>query len=196
MPNNYEAMVIGVSAGGFNALPVLLTRLPEHWPIPVIVVQHRMASPDNYMITAFDRNCALLVKEADEKEKITPGTVYIAPADYHLLVEKNRTFSLSVDEHVRYSRPSIDVLFETAADAYEDGLIGIVLTGANADGSEGIIKIKAHGGVTIAQNPDTAEVEMMPLSAIATKSVDFVLALEDIAPFLMDLLEGKHDSSV
>ncbi len=195
MQNVYEAVVIGVSAGGFKALHTLLSGLPENFSIPVIIVQHRLAYSDNYLVTSLNKLCCLSVKEADEKEKIKPGTIYLAPADYHLLVEKNKTFSLSTDEFVCFSRPSIDVLFETATDAYKAGLIGIILTGANADGSKGIQIIKEAGGVTISQDPDTAEVDMMPLSAIATKSVDFILALEDISSFLKDLLEGKHDIS-
>ena len=193
MRNQYEAVVIGVSAGGFKALHLLLSSLPESFSVPIIIVQHRMASPDNFMVASFDKKCRLNVKEADEKEKIMAGCVYIAPADYHLLVEKDRTFSLSIEDFVCFSRPSIDVLFDTAADAYKTHLIGIILTGANSDGSQGIRKIKASGGVTIAQDPETAEVNMMPLSAIATKSVDFILALEDISQFLEDLLEGRHD---
>lgn len=193
MRNNYEAVVIGVSAGGFKALHVLLSGLPGNFSVPIVIVQHRRSSLDNYMVTSLNRHCRILVKEAEEKEKIMPGTVYIAPADYHLLVEKDRTFSLSVDEHVCFSRPSIDVLFETAADAYKECLVGIILTGANADGSAGIRKIKAGGGLTIAQDPATAEVKVMPLAAIATKSVDFILALQDIPTFLKDLLEENHD---
>ncbi len=193
MRNHYEAVVIGVSAGGFKALHVLLSGLPEYLPVPVMIVQHRQISSDNYFVTSLDKSCRLSVKEADEKEKIMPGIVYIAPADYHLLVEKDKTFSLSVDEHVCFARPSVDVLFETAADVYKAGLIGIILTGANFDGSAGMQKIKASGGLTISQDPENAEVDIMPLAAIATKSVDFVLGLEDIAQFLRDLLEEQND---
>lgn len=190
MRNNFEAVVIGVSAGGFKALQVLVSGLPENLPVPLIIVQHRMASTDNYMVTSLDKKCRLSVKEADEKERILPGTVYIAPADYHLLIEKDRTFSLSTDEPVCYSRPSVDVLFETAADVYKSALIGIILTGANADGSQGIKKIKKLGGVTIAQDPKTAEASMMPLCAIQTNSVDYIVSLENISLFIRDLLEG------
>lgn len=194
MSDQYEAVVIGVSAGGLKALRLLLGALPADFPAPVIIVQHRMATVDNYLVTYLDSCSPLKVREAEDKEPITAGRVYIAPADYHLLVEKDRTFSLSLDELVSFSRPSIDVLFETAADVYRQGLIGIILTGANADGSMGIQKIKAMGGVTIAQHPDSAEVKIMPLAAIATKAVDFILTLPDMPSFITNLLEGNHDS--
>ncbi|WP_028585325.1 chemotaxis protein CheB [Desulfogranum mediterraneum] len=194
MQNHYEAVVIGVSAGGFRALHTLLSELPDHFTLPVMIVQHRKASAENYLVTSLNKNCRLLVKEADEKEKITSGTVYLAPGDYHLLVEKDKTLSLSIDEPVCYSRPSIDVLFETAAATYQAGLIGIILTGANSDGSAGIRSIKAGGGLTISQHPETAEADTMPLAAIATKAVDYILTLQEISPFLNDLLEQSHET--
>ncbi len=193
MQMRYEAIVIGVSAGGMKALSVVLSALHENLPAPVVIVQHRMDSPDNYLITYLDNRSHNMVKEAEEKEQLKEGVVYVAPANYHLLIEKSRTFSLSVDELVCFARPSIDVLFETAAATYKDKLIAIILTGANSDGSEGVRKVKDAGGLTIVQNPETAESAVMPLAAIATKSVDFVLELEDIAIFLQDLLEGNHD---
>ncbi len=189
MSYDIQAVVIGVSAGGFHALHAILPSLPEVFPIPVIIVQHRMAGSDNFLVESLNSKCRLKVKEPDDKEKINPGTVYMAPSDYHLLIEKDRSFSLSVDKPKCYARPSIDVLFETAAQTYKAHLIGIILTGANSDGSEGIAKIKACGGLTIAQAPKTAKVNIMPLSAIATKSVDFILPLEDIPSFLTGLLE-------
>lgn len=195
MQHHFEAIVIGVSAGGFKALHCLLSELDANFSIPIIIVQHRMASADNYIVTSLNSRCSLTVKEADEKESIMQGTVYIAPADYHLLVEKDKTFSLSVEEHVCFSRPSINVLFETAAEAYKTALIGIILTGANTDGSDGIRTIKNSGGLTISQTPESAEVDVMVRSAIATKSIDFILALDDIAPFLHDLLKENNDST-
>lgn len=192
--HRFEAIVIGVSAGGMKAMRVVLSALGHHLTVPVMVVQHRMASPDNYLITYLDDRCRHRVKEAEEKEKICGGTVYIAPANYHLLVEKDHTFSLSTDERVSYSRPSVDVLFETAAAAYKSRLIGVILTGANSDGSEGIRKIKNGGGLTIAQNPETAHSLVMPQAAIDTGAVDFILELEDIPGFLNELLESGYDS--
>lgn len=193
MSNHFEAVVVGVSAGGFRALHELLSALPAGFCAPVTIVQHRLASSDSYLVTYLASHCQLTVKEAEEKELLRPGTVYIAPPDYHLLVEKNRTFSLSVDELVCYARPSVDVLFETAASAFGHQLIGVVLTGANSDGSDGVKAIKAHGGLTIAQDPDGAESKVMPLSAIATGAVDFILPLSEIPRFLTNLMEGMDD---
>lgn len=183
----YEAVVMGVSAGGMKALRVILSGLGSRMITPVIIVQHRMESSDNYLITYLDERCRHKVKEAEEKEKISKGMIYIAPANYHLLVEKKGTLSLTVDEAVSYSRPSVDVLFETAALAYKNRLIGVILTGANSDGSMGVQKVKAAGGLTIAQNPDTAVSPVMPQAAIATGAIDLILELEDIAGFLTDL---------
>lgn len=184
----YEAVVIGVSAGGMKALRVVFAGLDSRFDTPIVIVQHRMESSDNYFITYLDERCRLKVKEAEEKERITKGMIYIAPANYHLLIEKGGTFSLTVDEPVKFSRPSVDVLFETAARAYKSRLIGVILTGANSDGSAGIVKVKAEGGLTIAQNPETAFSPIMPQAAIATGSIDFILELADIPVFLNDLL--------
>ncbi len=193
MRNEFKAVVIGVSAGGLKALPVILGGLPAYFPLPVVIVQHRMASSDNYIIRYLGDRCSLTVKEAEEKEKMSAGNVYLAPAGYHLLIEKNTTFSLSLDDLVSFSRPSIDVLFESAAAAFGPKLIGVILTGANTDGKAGIHCIKSCGGMTIAQDPETAEVSIMPLAAISTKSVDFILTLDDIPLFLKEVLEGRND---
>jgi two-component system chemotaxis response regulator CheB len=181
----YEAIVIGVSAGGINALKSILYKLPGNFPYPVIIVQHLSANSDSAWITILDNNCKLKIKEADEKEQIEKGTVYIAPPNYHLLIEKNKTFSLTVDERVNFARPSIDVLFETAAEAYKDRLIGIILTGSSNDGTAGLKKIKEMGGLTIAQDPSTAESSYMPASAIASVPVDHILPLNGILDLLI-----------
>jgi two-component system chemotaxis response regulator CheB len=133
----------------------------------------------------------LKVKEADEKERPANGMAYIAPPNYHLLFENDQSFTLTVDERVNYARPSIDVLFETAAEAYKDTLIGIILTGANTDGSRGLKKIKDFGGLTIVQDPATAESDSMPRAAILTTQVDHVLPIEEIAEFLNSLVENS-----
>ncbi len=192
MKVDFSAVVVGVSAGGFQALHTLLPMLPKAFPAPVIVVQHRMAGEDDYFVESLNSKSLVTVKEAEEKEEIRPGTAYIAPGGYHLLIEKDHTFSLSVDEPVCYARPSIDVLFETAARVYGSHLVGIILTGANNDGSNGIKTIKQGNGLTIAQDPETAEVNLMPQSAIATHCVDFILPLEDIPSFLTNLVEDNH----
>lgn len=195
MKVDFSAVVMGVSAGGFQALHTILPMFPKAFPFPVIVVQHRMAGEDDFFVDSLNSKSLLTVKEAEEREKIQPGTAYIAPGGYHLLVEKDHTFSLSVDEPVCYARPSIDVLFETAARVYGSHLVGIILTGANSDGSNGIKTIKQGNGLTIAQDPDTAEVNLMPLAAIATHCVDFILPLEDIPSFLTNLVEDAHGNA-
>ncbi|PZR27213.1 MAG: chemotaxis protein CheB [Citrobacter freundii] len=185
----YQAIVIGTSAGGLFALSFLLERLPADFSLPVIIVQHRMN--DQHQLELLEGilqvKCKLPVKQADEKEPITNGIVYLAPPGYHLLVESDRTFSLSVDKPVSYSRPSIDVLFETAAYVYREGLIGIILTGANKDGAAGITAISECGGLTIAQNPDEAQYPSMPAAAIATKTVRRICTLEEICNFLLKI---------
>jgi two-component system chemotaxis response regulator CheB len=182
----YQAVVIGASSGGFEALQKVLAPLPADFALPVMVVLHRDPTSDELLARLLDDSCRLTVKEADEKEDIKPSGVYIAPANYHLLVEQDRTFSLSVDSEVCYARPSIDVLFETAADAYRSGLIGILLTGANHDGTEGMKRIKERGGLTVAQDPDSAQADMMPRLAIQAHVVDRVLPLEEIASLLIN----------
>ena len=185
----YEAIVIGSSAGGLNALKVLFRGLSEGFHIPLIIVQHISADSENYLIQILNDIRVLQVKEADEKEQPMPGMAYLAPPNYHLLLEPDRTFTLTIDERVNYARPSIDVLFETAAEAYKDKLIGIILTGANNDGSRGLKRIKDLGGLTIVQDPDTAEVESMPRAAIQATLTDHILPLEEIAAFLNSLNE-------
>jgi len=183
----YSAVVIGVSAGGMNALGQILPTLPKEFPLPVIIVQHISPQSDNYMIHHFDRHSRITVKEADEKEQIKPGVAYFAPPNYHLLIEEDRTFSLSTEARVNYSRPSVDVLFESAIDAYCSSLIGIILTGANNDGSKGLKKIKACGGLAIVQDPSTAEVSAMPEAALQLSNADYILKLEEIGPLLVKL---------
>jgi two-component system chemotaxis response regulator CheB len=183
----YEAVAVGVSAGGVHALNLVLPGLPAGFPLPVIVVQHVYPLAENRIVGLFDDRCELRVKEAEEKEPVLPGHVYYAPPNYHLLVEEDRTFSLSTEERVNYARPSIDVLFETASDAYGSRLVGVVLTGANRDGSEGLQRIKEAGGLTVVQDPDEAEVDVMPRAALKAVDVDHVLSLTEMGPFLVRL---------
>ena len=185
----YQAVVIGASAGGLNALQRVLAPLPADFALPILVVQHRLPTSDDFLTFSLKESCQLAVKEADEKEPARPGRVYIAPANYHLLVERDKTLSLSIDAKVCYSRPSIDVLFETAAEAYRSGLIGIILTGASDDGTAGLKKIKEEGGLTIAQDPNTAEYAVMPLSAIREDIVDKIFPLSEIGAFLAQLVK-------
>ena len=181
----YEAIVIGVSSGGMNAMKVMFSLLPKEFKTPIIIVQHLGEYSDNYWIKLLNDKSNLSIKEADEKEKIENGNVYIAPPNYHLMIERDKTFSLTVDERVNYARPSIDVLFESAAEAYKDKLIGVILTGSSCDGTAGLKKIKEHGGLSIAQDPKTAESAYMPASAIAAIKVDYILSLEDIIDLLI-----------
>lgn len=180
----FELVAIGTSAGGLNALKKIIPKLPGKICYAVIVVQHIHEDADNYIVEFLNKKSAVLVKEADEKEIIEPGTVYIAPPGYHLLVEADKTFSLSVDPPVNFSRPSIDVLFNSAAEVYSDKMIGVILTGANADGAKGLRTIKQSGGLSIVQQPEEAESKMMPQSAISETSVDHIFSLEEIAEFL------------
>jgi two-component system chemotaxis response regulator CheB len=191
----YEAIVIGVSSGGMSALKIIFSTLPAHFSIPIIIVQHLGAHSDSHWIKFLNEKSALKIKEADEKEKIETGHIYIAPPNYHLLIEKNKTFSLTIDERVNYARPSIDVLFESAAEAYKIKLIGIVLTGANNDGTRGIKRIKECGGLIIIQDPKTAESTCMPESAIAAIEPDYIDSLEDIVKLLIKIDQQKREST-
>jgi two-component system chemotaxis response regulator CheB len=188
---NYEAVVIGASAGGLGALRKVLSPLPAEFRLPIMIVQHRAPSAVDFLSFPLNNICSLTIKEADDKDVLTPGFIYIAPANYHLLVEQDKTLSLSIDPRVRYARPSVDVLFETAAEAYRSGLIGIILTGANDDGTAGLRQIKAKGGLTIAQDPATAEAEVMPRAAIRAGVVDKVLSLSEISTFLSELTRQR-----
>jgi len=183
---SYELIVVGCSWGGLAALGRLLEHLPDEVDVPIAIAQHR--GPDSLrgaLQAALQRHLARPVVEAADKDPIEPGHVYVAPPDYHLLVEVG-SFALSVDERVQHARPSIDVLFESAADAYGAGVIGVVLTGANADGAAGLARIAARGGVAIVQDPETAEAREMPEAAIAAAPAT-VLPLERIGPFVTEL---------
>jgi two-component system chemotaxis response regulator CheB len=181
----YSAVAVGVSAGGLGALSKLLGQLPSDFSLPIIVVQHRSKQEKALLEELLQSKCKIRVKQADEKEKIEGGTVYLAPPDYHLLIERDHSFSLSTEPPVMFSRPSVDVLFETAAEVFGPGLIAIVLTGANHDGAAGISQVRQHGGTTIAQDPRTAEFPRMPQAAIQTNCVDRILNLDEIADFLL-----------
>nr|WP_290221232.1 chemotaxis protein CheB [Trichocoleus desertorum] len=186
---HFELVVVGTSLGGLSALEILLKGLPSNFPAAVAIVQHRHKD-SNIGLSEFLQSCSLLpLQDAADKAAIVPGHVYLAPADYHLLVESAGWFALSTDMPVSYARPSIDVLFESAADAYGHHTIGIILTGSGGDGSQGLARIKARGGLAIVQDPQTAESQMMPKAAIATTAVDWILPLADIAPRLIHLCQ-------
>jgi len=182
----YDAMVLGGSMGGFEAMQRIVARLPSDLDLAILVALHRGSTSHDPLARLLAGHCPLDVKEADEKECIRSGVLYLAPANYHLLVELDHSLSLSVDPRVNFARPSIDLLFETAADAYRQSLIGVLLTGANSDGTDGLRHIKARGGLTIAQDPADAQASTMPRSAIQAGVVDRVLALDQIARLVAD----------
>lgn len=185
-----DAVVVGCSAGGLAALRTILARLPTDFAPAIVIVSHVGPGGGGSMARILDDSCRLPVTEAAEKDAVESGRIYVAPADYHLLIESDRTFSLSVDPPVNFSRPSIDVLFEAAADVYGAALVGVLLTGANDDGARGLEDIVAAGGTTVVQDPATAEAETMPRSAIERGAATFVETLDDLAGRLISLAEA------
>jgi two-component system chemotaxis response regulator CheB len=185
MEQHYDVVAIGASAGGLTAVCTLLGLLPAEFDIPIAIVQHRSKESD--ALAEVVQDCTKLrVVEAEDKMPLEPRTVYIAPPDYHLLIDDGR-LALSTEDLVLYSRPSIDVFFDSAADAYGAGVIGVVLTGANSDGSKGLKKIAERGGQTIVQDPETAEIDIMPASAHKAVTKARVLTLEEMAEHLIKL---------
>lgn len=191
----YKIVVVGTSLGGLNALQVLLSGLPQSFPLPIAIVQHRHKDSDDTLSIFLQQYCALPLSEVEDKEAIAPGRVYLAPADYHLLVEGDH-LTLSTEAPVCHARPSINVLFESAADTYGEEVIGVILTGASNDGSQGLLQIKACGGLAVVQEPTTAQCAIMPKAAIdalqqrypnAAVAVNWILPLGDIAPLLVKI---------
>ena len=182
-----EAVVIGASAGGFEALLAVLTGLPSTYPMPLVAVLHLPDNHESRLAELFGYRLALQVREARDKETLEPGILYFAPPGYHLSIETDRSFSLSCEDRVSYARPSIDVLFASAADAYGKSLAAILLTGANYDGAAGLAGMQVAGGLTIVQDPATAEVATMPQAAIARMTPDLILSLAEIHSLLLRL---------
>ena len=179
-----RAIVVGASAGALDALSVILPALPADFALPLFIVVHVPAARDSMLATLFDAKCALPVREAEDKEPIYGGTIYFAPPDYHLLIETEKTLALSSDEPVLFSRPSIDVLFESAAEVYGPDLIAVVLTGANQDAARGAKAVVDAGGIAIIQKPEDAFAPMMPEAAMAMCPDAQVMSLREIATFL------------
>jgi two-component system chemotaxis response regulator CheB len=179
-----EAVVIGASAGGVEALGALLPSLPARYGLPVFCILHLPGDRESRLPELFDERLPVRVKEAADKEAIEPGTVYFAGSGYHLSVERDFTFSLSCEPPVLYARPAIDLLMESSADAYGPGLVGILLTGANHDGAAGMAYIHASGGLTVVQDPADAQVATMPKSAIDRFSPHLILPLARIGALL------------
>jgi len=187
----YDLIVVGASWGGLEAVGALLGALPASFGVPIAVAQHRSSSSsEEGLERALGHVSALPVSGVDDKDPIRSPGVYIAPPDYHLLVERGH-FALSVDERVQYARPSLDVLFESAADAYAPRLIGVVLTGGNADGAAGLSRIRRKGGFTLVQDPETADRRAMPDAAIATGAAQRVLAPAVIPSVLLELCRDE-----
>ncbi|GJN44430.1 chemotaxis protein CheB [Pseudomonas tohonis] len=188
-----DAVVVGASAGGVEALLTVFSGLPAGYGLPLVCVLHLPESRDSLLADLFSRRLALRVKEAQDKEDLSPGTLYFAPPGYHLSIESDHSFSLSREEPLHYSRPSIDVLFESAADSYRERLVGVLLTGANQDGAAGLAAIKRAGGLSIVQDPAEAQVPTMPESALATHVPDYILPLRGIRALLAQLDPSHAD---
>jgi len=185
----YRLLIIGGSAGSLEVLIRLLPRLQELKEVAVVIVMHRKAG-ESLLVQLLAEKTSWPVKEAEEKESINSGTIYVAPPDYHLLFEKDKTFSLDFSEKVHYSRPSIDVSFESVADAWGASVIAVLLSGANADGAEGLDQVRKAGGVTIVQDPKEASVSYMPQQAIDNFQVYYIANTNAMATIIMKLAGG------
>lgn len=184
-----KAIVIGTSYGGLETLKAIIPHLPKNFSLAVLIVLHIGDHKNDSFVNYLNKKSKIPVKEADEKEEIKAGTVYFAPPNYHLLVENDSTISLSTDPKIHHSRPSIDVLFESAAWHYKNQLIGILLTGLNHDGAQGIKEIQKYGGVTIVEDPETAIATIMPASAIEIMKPDYILNSDQIFQKISELSE-------
>ncbi|QIP16755.1 chemotaxis protein CheB [Spirosoma aureum] len=182
-----KAVVIGGSAGSLDVLLKLLPALQPIVSFTAIIVLHRKNSGESTLEDLLAGKTTIPVREVEDKDSLRPGIIYVAPADYHLLIEKNLTFSLDDSEKVNYSRPSLDVTFESAADVFGDSLVGILLSGANSDGTYGLMSIKKAGGITIAQTPATAQSAFMPQQAIVNVPIDFILDIPELISFINSL---------
>lgn len=191
----FDLIVVGASWGGLDALTVLVRGLPPDFDVPVVIVQHRGPDTQSFLSDLLQQWTGRKVLEPEDKEPIEPGHIYIAPANYHLLVETGH-FSLTTEAPVRYSRPSIDVMFGSAAHAYGRRLIGVVLTGANEDGSRGLQCVEEYGGYCVVQDPATAEVATMPEAALLRVPRAATLPLADIAAHLVDVARNGPPESV
>lgn len=180
-----EAIVIGASAGGIRALLTILPKLPDSYKLPIVIVLHMPDMFDSKLAEIFQHHIKIPAHQAQDKERIKSGHLYFAPPGYHLSIESDRTFSLSCEEPVHFSRPAIDILMSSAADAYRSNLAGFLLTGASADGAEGLARIKEVGGFTVVQDPQEAEISLMPQAAINLRQPNLILTLEDMSALLI-----------
>lgn len=197
MKRDIELIVIGGSSGSLDVVIELLKNIREDFDLPIILVLHRLKNTRAYLADLFNRHSVLEVKEIEEKEKIKKGTVYIVPANYHLLIESDHTFSLTVSEKVNFSRPSIDVTFESAAIIFQEKLAGVILTGANRDGAAGINAVKRMGGLCIVQDPKTATMKTMPESAIQILGTpDYVFSPSEMTIFFKTLKKSNYAKEI
>jgi two-component system chemotaxis response regulator CheB len=194
LTSKFDIVVVGTSIGGLKALQTLLAGLPDGFPLPIVIVQHRGKDSEIGLCDFLSRSSHMPISEPEDKETIIPGRAYLAPRDYHLLIE-NGGFALSTDTPVGFARPSIDVLFESAADEYKERTIGVVLTGANRDGARGLAAIKFRGGLALVEEPSSAACREMPDAAISSVKVDRILPLEDIGPYLGELCGNTAEDS-
>lgn len=188
--NPFQVVAIGGSAGSLETVLAMTQALPTHMRAVIIIVLHRKNDPESILKNLLSYKTQAPVREVEDKDDIQPGNIYIAPPDYHLLIEDEHTFSLDSSEKVHFSRPSIDVTFESVADVFRERAIGILLSGANADGAGGLLKIRAAGGLTMVQNPVSAEVEFMPQQAIDLGAAGLVLDETALISTLKDLLNA------
>ncbi|MBC3362371.1 chemotaxis protein CheB [Pseudomonas sp. SWRI154] len=182
-----EAIVVGASAGGVEALLKIFSPLRRGFRVPILVVLHLPDERNSQLAQVLRHRLAVPVEEAQDKQDISPGTLYVATPGYHLSVEADRSLSLSLEDPVHHSRPSIDVLFESAADVYGPDLLAVVLTGANSDGARGLAEVKAQGGLTIVQDPEEAQISTMPEAALSLHEPDHILTLQGIGQLLAGL---------
>ncbi len=182
--HDYQIIVMGASAGGMEVFSQIFSNLKSDFQIPVFVVQHVHSSQTEYYVQRFNKLTSLTVREAEDKEIIRHRHVYFAPPNYHMLLNDKNTISLSIDARIRFSRPSIDVFFQSAAEIYQEETVGVLFTGANEDGAEGMCDIHRHHGLTIVQDPKTAKHPVMPQSALNLCHMDYVLSIEDIIALL------------
>lgn len=184
LKTTYKAIVIGGSTGSLDVLLRVLPALQPTLSFAIIIVLHRKNSGDSTLESLLASKTVIPVKEVDDKDPLQANTIYVAPADYHLLIEKDYTFSLDDSEKVNYSRPALDVTFESAADIFGSAVVGILLSGANADGTKGLAAIKKAGGTTVVQNPETAQAAFMPQQAILNATIDYILDIPELIRFL------------
>lgn len=193
LKRNFKAIVIGGSAGSFQVMTKILARIPKEYPLPIIICSHRLKHIKSGFIEALAIKSQKDVVEPTDKDAVKKGKVYLAPANYHLNIEIGQTFSLSTEEMVNNSRPAIDITLETAAYAYKEKLIGILLTGANKDGGKGMKKIADYGGLTIVQDPAECLIDTMPKAALDLTPIDYTLKVDEIISFLLQIQSGKEN---